>query len=140
MATTEQHAAVDELQHLNRLWTAPDQLGLCGCGVVESGYALVRGLLALAPFYDHHEEIAELLDPVPEHSAVHWIVLCVLDRAGLIEHGGAIGGAWLTRKGAHYLTLLQRHEYDDVEQAGMPHDGAPCERVRCAHWAASEER
>ena len=136
----DEQTAIDERQHLNRLWTSRDQLGLCGCGNPENAYDLIRRLLALAPFYDHHEEIRELLDPVPEHSAMHWIVVCVLDNAGLIEHGGGIGGAWLTKKGAHYLKLMQRHEYEDTEEAGLPHDGAPCETAKCRHRAASEER
>lgn len=134
----DEQTALDERQHLNRLWTSRDQLGLCGCGNPEDAYDLIRGLLALAPFYDHHKEIQELLGPVPEHSAMHWIVVCVLDNAGLIEHGGGIGGAWLTKKGTHYLTLMQRHEYGDFEEAGSPHDGKDCQAAKCSHWLVSQ--
>jgi hypothetical protein len=40
-------------------------------------------------------------------------------------------GCWLIAKGRHHLALMQRHEWDDVEGVGLPHDSDRCEMVKC---------
>lgn len=128
--------ALDELQHLGSLIFGRDGLRFCGCGNPEDAYALVRDLLALAPFYDHQAEVRERIGGGP---GVEMLVLYALDGAGLIEHGTGIGGSWLTAKGRHYLALMLRHEWEDIDddETGLPHDGQPCETVKCEHWLAS---
>lgn len=125
--------AQDEREHLYRLLFTRDGLRLCGCGDSEGAYDLVREILALTPFYDNREKLEALCPPAALH-----IVLSCLDGAGLIEHGGAIGGSWLTPKGSHYLDLMQRHELDDSEDVGLPHGGEDCAAMKCRHWKAAE--
>jgi hypothetical protein len=98
----------------------------------------IGDLLALAPFYDHRAAVRTRIGGGP---GVEDMVLYALDGAGLIEHGGGIGGSWLTAKGRHYLSLMRRYEWEDIEdeETGVPHDGEPCETVRCRHWQASQE-
>lgn len=120
-------ARLDDRRHLSRLFFR--DLKLCGCGNPEDAYELVRKVLDLAPLYEHPQKARDL---VGDSGAYH-IVLSVLDSAGLMEHGGGIGGAWLTDKGTHYRELMHRYEYDDIEEIGLPHDGAPGCPADCRH-------
>lgn len=125
-------ACEDEQEHLYRL--IADDLAFCGCGNPEEVYRLVRDVLDLAPFHEHPGKVRELIGG---SDATCYAVLYFIDRSGLIEHGGSVGGSWLTEKGTHYLKLMHRHEYDDFDQkAGYPHDGGPC-GPDCLHWQAS---
>lgn len=83
----------------------------CGCGNPEEGYRLVRQVLLLCPLYDHRPEFEEL---IPD-TGVEMIVLGLLDNLGLIEHGGGIGGSWLTSKGEAALKALNREAHDGFE-------------------------
>lgn len=80
-----------------------EDMGLCGCGNPEDAYLLVRDILDLAPFYNHWERVVALTG----NSGSHHIALSALDRAGLIVHGGGIGGSWLTDKGSRALAILR---------------------------------
>lgn len=134
MSDTE---TLSDLQHLYKLFY--DDLGICGCGNPEYAYALVRDLLALAPFHQHPGKIRERIGgPEPDPGTSH-LVLSMLTTAGLIEHGGGIGGSWLTPKGTRYLELMKRHEWDDLDDTdgyggsvGYPHDGKDCPPA-CRH-------
>jgi hypothetical protein len=137
LATTAQ----DEREHLYALVNDPGGLRFCGCGSPEEAYDLVRDVLALAPFYDHPEAVRDLIGP-----RAYQFVLYQIDEAGLIEHGGTVGGAWLSAKGKHYLPLMQRYGWDDLEDdcgfsiipVGFPHDGKGCAEVKCSHWLACQ--
>lgn len=83
------------LDHLCQMFYGESELGLCGCGNPEHAWQLIASLLNLAPFYEHPDAVTELIG---QHGAYH-IVLSALTRADLIEHGGSIGGSWLTPKG-----------------------------------------
>lgn len=136
MTSVRDATALDELQHLNSLVFDRDGLRFCGCGNPDEAYALVRDLLALAPFFDHRPEVRNRIGGGP---GVEMLVLYSLDGAGLIEHGTGIGGSWLTPKGRHYLDLMQRHEWEEIEddEVFLQHDGQPCETVKCRHWLAA---
>lgn len=136
MADQHGETALDELRHLNSLFFDEGGLGFCGCGNPDDAYALVRDLLSLAPFYEHRAEVRERIGG---GTGTEMLVLYLLDGAGLTEHGTGIGGSWLTAKGSHYLALMQRYEWEDIDddEVCLPHDGQPCETVKCAHWQAS---
>jgi hypothetical protein len=122
------------LEHLYKL--TADDLRFCGCGCPEDAYNLVRDILALAPFRDHREELRALIGG---GDGAFYLVLYVLDSAGLIDHGTSIDGSWITKKGSHYLALMQRHGFDDFDQEyGYPHEGNDCP-PSCRHWQASHE-
>ena len=110
------------IQHLNSIFYV--DLGLCGCGNPDDAYELVRDLLALCPLYeDQRWRQAETLT---SGGAVHHIVMSTLDTAGLIEHGSSINGSWLTPKGTWFLNAARAVPFDDLDEAGLPHDGASC--------------
>jgi hypothetical protein len=111
-----------DAEHLYKLMF--DDLSICGCGQPDAAYALVRDLLALTPFHeDDNWKRAEELIGTP--GAVH-LVLCTLDEARLIEHGGVVTGAWITGKGAAALAAMCELPWDAVHDAGYPHNGADC--------------
>lgn len=117
-------------QHLNQIFYV--DLGFCGCGNSGDAYELVRDLLTLCPLYEGQRwRQAETLTG---GGAVHHIVLSTLDTAGLIEHGSSINGSWLTPKGAWFLGAARTVPFDDINDAGLPHDGGTCTE-RC--WSES---
>ena len=79
-----------------------DEMNWCGCGMPENSAILIRDILRLLPLYDHHEEFKELIQP----EAAAYIILYQMDAANLIEHGGTVGGAWITPFGQSVLELL----------------------------------
>ena len=111
------------LQHINKLLYM--DLGLCGCGLPEEAFDLVRDLLGLAPFYqseDVRDQVAALCGTGP---ARH-MALSMLTNADLLEHGGGIDGSWLTDKGRWYLGALRTVDDWDEIAVGLPHDGGEC--------------
>ena len=113
------------MNHLYRLFD--EELNLCECGNPEDAYNLIRHLLELAPFYEHPERVTEAAGGP---GAAH-LILSMLTNADLIEHGGAIGGSWITPKGAWFRDVLR--DIDNWEnftdnRPGIPdlHGGEKC--------------
>lgn len=75
----------------------------CGCGQFDERLALVRQILRDCPLYDN-ERWRTYSTPADE-----W-VLCLLSDADLIEHGGSVGGSWITDKGKRFLAALEDEE------------------------------
>ncbi|MEU1099274.1 hypothetical protein, partial [Streptomyces sp. NPDC005877] len=123
---SDSNARENVLQHANRLIYM--DLALCGCGLAEESYDLVRRLLALTPYHQSPEvqkQVAALCGNAP---AQH-MILSMLTNAGLIEHGCVIEGSWLTDKGEWYLKALDSiSDWDDIH-VGLPLDGSPCTEV-----------
>lgn len=101
-----------------------EDLGLCGCGSPDDAYALVRELLALAPFYE--DERWRLVEVLTGGGAAHHIIMSVLDSAELTEHGSTINGSWLTEKGAWCLQAMKSVPFERMDGAALPHDGGDC--------------
>jgi hypothetical protein len=127
----------DDHDHLYALLAS--DLKFCGCGDPEAAYSLVRDILNLAPFYDDWKAVRDLFGEGPASEGAYYLVLYLIDGAGLIEHGGSIGGSWLTPKGTHYRELMRMHGYRDADElSGFPHDGDGC-GPGCRHWEASTD-
>jgi hypothetical protein len=110
-------------QHINRLFYM--DLHLCGCGLPEDAFELIRNLLAVIGG-DSEEPWKELEALVPQGAALH-MVLSMLDEADLIGHGSIITACWLTSKGTWYLRQLRKvDDWDDIHGIGLPHDGTAC--------------
>ncbi|WP_327335146.1 hypothetical protein OG473_39650 (plasmid) [Streptomyces anulatus] len=111
------------LQHVNGLFYM--DLGLCGCGLPEESFDLVRSLLALAP-YHQSPEVRKQVAALCGNSVAQHMILSMLDGAELIEHGGTITGAWLTDKGEWYLQVMNSiSDWDEID-VGIPHNGGKC--------------
>lgn len=93
-----------------------EKLNWCGCGLPDVAKMTVRDFLwALHGDVDHWEKREERflekfgVKDVYENN----LLLCLayaLDAAELTEHGGSIGGAWLTEEGRMFLWLLEQNE------------------------------
>jgi hypothetical protein len=81
----------------------------CGCGEPAAAAAALLRLLRLHPLYDHREEIGEWL---PD-TGVEMLLLYHLAARDLTEHGGTVGGAWLTEKGEQVRDALAAEEGDE---------------------------
>jgi hypothetical protein len=129
-------ACDDNLSHLNALFYGTrDGFAFCGCGSPGAAYATVRDILAACPLH-RQPGLRTAMTEDDATSGFWYLTLYTIDRAGLIEHGGSIGGSWLTPKGAHYLPLMQRYTWDQIEDTGLPHGGDGCTPA-CGHWRAS---
>jgi hypothetical protein len=98
------------------VWTRQDLrrwLGdhFCGCGSPESAAGALLRLLRLHPLYEHRKEFEEWISDV----GVEGLLLYALDRDDLTEHGGAVGGAWLTTQGEDLRAALECEEGDGFE-------------------------
>lgn len=113
-----------DADHAYRLFhdDPPQGLGVCGCGNPEDALALVKDLLDLAPFFEDPNAVRER---VGEPGAYH-LVLSMLDTVGLIEHGGTIGGSWLTGKGEYFRRVLSEMTLEQIGEGGLPHGGEDC--------------
>jgi len=77
--------------------------GFCGCGDPLSAMQFLYKVLKLAPF---HQDWKLVRDLFPNDGMYHF-VLYQLNHLGLMEHGGSVGGGWLTERGELALKLLQ---------------------------------
>ncbi|MFE9448295.1 hypothetical protein [Streptomyces sp. NPDC006739] len=110
------------LQHLYKVLC--QDIPACGCGDPQASHTLVHDLLRLTPFYeDGRWRDAEKL--IGTSGAVQ-IVLSALTDADLLEHGGTVGGSWITDKGRWLLWAIDQsggiHGLDErLDDAGLPH-------------------
>lgn len=82
----------------------------CGCADPASAAKALHDLLALHPLYENRDKVPALL---PEH--LESLVLYTLDHFDLTEHGGTVGGGWLTEKGQVVLEALKLEVDDNFE-------------------------
>jgi hypothetical protein len=132
-----------ERNHLYALFV--DHVIGCGCNQPGAAYELVRGILDLTPFYEdgNWRKVQALIGT----DGAFQIVLGVLTDADLLEHGGSMGGSWITPKGEYVRELMRRYPWDStdgddsidpdgVDDSGYPEcyvtkNGCPPE-----HWLA----
>lgn len=111
----------------------------CGCGCPEDATRLVYDVLqamserwvegrkhdlfvagdrpALEAVWKRYAERIKALLPT---SGVEYFVLYLFDHWGLTEHGGGVGGCWLTDKGQAVLDALGREIADDFTTLHAP--------------------
>lgn len=124
---TEERDADWERAHLHAL--CYDKIMGCGCNQPDAAYGLVRNILNLAPFYEdgNWQKVQELIGS----DGAFQIVIGVLTEAELLEHGGSMGGSWLTPKGEYVRDLMRRHEWrttgsdDGISPNGVDDNGYP---------------
>lgn len=103
----------------------------CGCGNPDEAAAELLRLLELCPLYDHRTEFEALFPS----SGMGYLVLYTLDHFDLIEHGGNVGGSWLTEKGQQVRDALRREsasEFDALAESSCVHGyGVDTELLDC---------
>jgi len=114
----------EELQ--NYLTTdLPQGLGFCGCGSRREASEAVRKVLDAYDRKTHpwpkespsddaswkawHAEREKLEEQALPPGAWGQIALYWLTSCGLLEHGGGVGGSWLTPKGEAVLAAIREH-------------------------------
>lgn len=105
---------------LNRFYY--EELKFCDCGNPEDIMQLIKDILNQIEhkrddektYEDNQEEIIKIFNFNGKvNHAVRDFILNYLDIVGLLEHGGSIGGSWLTEKGQVILSLM--NQVDDFE-------------------------
>ncbi len=84
-------------------------LGMCGCGDPEGAYNFLLNVLKLADrrakqadgWVDLEAEVAAALRNDPDMAA--HVLLHFLTERDVIEHGGSVGGSWLTDLGTQLV-------------------------------------
>ena len=106
-----------------------EELGLCGCGVPEETYKVIRRYLHVRNDwstnkirYDEMKKryLTELhIDPDDElQFGILQFFAYVLDDRGFTDHGGSIGGCWLTDDGERLLTVSNAWHEDRTKEGG----------------------
>jgi hypothetical protein len=109
----------DTLQHLNQVFYT--ELHQCGCGSPQETWELIHELLSLAPFYEdgRWKQVEGIL------GRAYGFVLGVLAEVELLEHGGSVGGSWITEKGRWLLEAVGTVGLSDLDEKvdlfGLPH-------------------
>lgn len=83
----------------------------CGCGNPEEACGALLRLLRLHPLYEHRLEFEAWM---PD-DGIGYLLLYRLDRDDLTEHGGNVGGGWLTARGEAVRDALVAEEGDEFE-------------------------
>jgi hypothetical protein len=96
------------------------QLKFCGCGEPKHVHAFT--IECLKTFDIEHprpvgaiDAIAALVTADPEAAA--YFIAYTLDQLCLTEHGGSVGGAWLTDRGKQFVEIGPRVENDDANSS-----------------------
>jgi hypothetical protein len=96
---------IEECWHETLVDYVAYRLDFCGCGDPPSAVKLA------AHFMERMEKKQRLFPEDAEYpNEVIYFVLYALDSRELAEHGGSVGGAWLTRAGEACLALLHHEE------------------------------
>ena len=102
-------------------------LNMCGCGIPENTYEVIRRVLNIRnewsedklSYEDVQEKYKSELRVDTDISIDYGLLqfmLYTLDSAGLLEHGSSIGGCWLSSLGKMYLTVLNAwRKIEDTE-------------------------
>jgi hypothetical protein len=88
-------------------------LKFCGCGDPDAGYSGLRDFLAIFDAGDRSEaawkakcdRVTEWFKKLGDPTA--YLLLYFFTETDLIEHGGSVGGSWLTEKGQLALEFLR---------------------------------
>lgn len=95
------------------------RLKLCGCGCPEEAYNFCRevlkcfdrrGALKGGEWIDAEDAVTKLIISDPA-TAAH-VVSHLLTHLDLLEHGGSVGGSWLTDEGEKIVDLREATEED----------------------------
>jgi hypothetical protein len=83
-----------------------EKAGFAAVGDAKAAANFLHDVLKLGPFYENQKELDALL---PE-CGMYYFVLNLVDNIGVLEHGGGIGGSWLTDEG-----YAMRHALDQID-------------------------
>lgn len=95
-------------------------LKLCGCGSPEDAYNFCRDVLACfdrrgkGDWIQAEDAVAAIIKERPGDAA--HVIAHLLTHLDLLEHGGSVGGSWLTDNGARIVDLgpmTEEHIGDD---------------------------
>lgn len=91
-------------------------LGMCGCGLPVESFNFLKWVTACfdrrdkSKWINAEEAVTALVKTDPE--IVAHVLAHVLSRLDVLEHGGSVGGSWLTDKGAAFVDLADATEQD----------------------------
>ena len=87
---------------------------ICGCGNPDMAFHGVTYILTWAASDKRGEGPFEEMFKAP----YTYLAIALLNHLELIEHGGGIGGSWITDKGKEVLAFLTEHG-DDWDDTGV---------------------
>jgi hypothetical protein len=80
-----------------------EELRFCGCGIPEEMTVHIGNLLAAIRERSDSKYTIDHIEEIAGSEMAYWFAMYVLDAMGLTEHGGSVGGCWLTEKGKKLL-------------------------------------
>src|SRR5690348_17311914 len=82
-----------------------DDIPNCGCNEPDAAFRLVHDIMLLAPL--HSGTWVKARELIGSDGAFQ-IVLAAMTDAGLLEHGGSMGGSWLGKRGRWFLWAVEQ--------------------------------
>lgn len=98
---------------VDKEWT--ENFKFCGCGNPEKAREYLVNLLQSMKDRSASSWEVNNVEKVALSEGVFYFVMYVLDAMRLTEHGGSVGGSWLTEKGEKMLEFL-RSEHEGGEK------------------------
>ncbi|MFB7858894.1 hypothetical protein [Rhodococcus qingshengii] len=97
-----------QVQHLERVYS--DELKLCSCVDPDAFKMIYEIMELLSPGTESPDrgQNAQRIEDLAGNTASSHIALTLMEEADIVEHGGNIGGSWLTDKGKMLLNMLRR--------------------------------
>ena len=104
-----------------------EELNLCGCGIPEDTYEIIRRYLHIREDWrtdkieynyvlERYKMDLHIDDNDSLQAGLLQFMMYVLDHKGFTEHGSSIGGCWLADKGRRLLTVLDAwHDSENNE-------------------------
>lgn len=98
------------------------EIGVCGCAELESVVTAIHRHLEWCGTPHHNRPSYRGFSP--NEPGVFYLMDAILDKAGLVEHGGSSRDAWLTRDGEEMLAALRKFSGAELAGAsGVAYDG-----------------
>lgn len=113
----EEAIQIEREDDLHRLALELDEAGFCTCLPFKQNYNLLRKVLQCFDCEDGVPDRTWLKRALSEEKddSLYDLFLCLLEKAGLTEHGGTISAGFLTSSGTVLLRLMEKYEADEVE-------------------------
>lgn len=90
-------------------------MGFCGCGIPEENVLYILECLEAINRNAAYDEMPAICGS----NKAYYFMLYWLSKEGLTEHGGGVGGSWLSEKGKNLMDALKFAKKYDEENGNV---------------------
>lgn len=89
-----------------------ENLKLCGCGDPEKTYTILKETLEIFDNNNWEEKCKKQKAWEEKYGDLAFLTLYFLNSFDLLEHGGSVGGSWLSQEGKTLVKYLNENGCD----------------------------